>query len=110
LYKENDAGSDRDIPRTYKLLDHETRDGVAGMVSVVGGKWTTYRLMAEKTVDLVAARLGVTVPCRTADLPIEALHHGAAPDQDRRARARFAILTSPVLSAGTSTGGSRGGR
>jgi glycerol-3-phosphate dehydrogenase len=100
LYKENDAGSDRDIPRTYKLLDHETRDGVAGMVSVVGGKWTTYRLMAEKTVDLVAARLGVTVPCRTADLPVEAPHYGAASDQHRRARARFAILTSPFYLLG----------
>ncbi len=31
LYKDQDVASDRDISRTYKLLDHEARDGVAGM-------------------------------------------------------------------------------
>jgi len=31
----------------------------------VGGKLTTFRLMAEKASDLVAARLGNTAPCRT---------------------------------------------
>ncbi len=83
LYKDSDAASDRDLPRTYKLLDHEARDGVAGLVSIVGGKWTTYRLMAEETVNLVARRLGKSRPCRTADevLPVphfEHRDHGAA--------------------------------
>ncbi len=65
LYKDNDTSDDRDIPRTYKLLDHATRDGVDGMISIVGGKWTTYRLMAQEAVDQVAARLGNHTPCRT---------------------------------------------
>lgn len=65
LYKDNDTVDDRDISRTYKLLDHRSRDGVDGMVSIVGGKWTTYRLMAQEAVDAVAARLGNTIPCRT---------------------------------------------
>ena len=34
--------------------------GVDNFVSIVGGKLTTYRLMAEETVDVVAAKLGVT--------------------------------------------------
>ncbi|MFQ3633269.1 anaerobic glycerol-3-phosphate dehydrogenase subunit GlpA [Roseiflexus sp.] len=100
LYKEQDAGNDRDIPRTYKLLDHETRDGVAGMVSIVGGKWTTYRLMAEHTVDLVAQRLGVTTPCRTADVTIEPSHDIAAPAPRSPARSQFAILASPFYQLG----------
>ncbi len=100
LYREQDVGNDRDIPRTYKLLDHETRDGVAGIVSIVGGKWTTYRLMAEHTVDLVAQRLGVTTPCRTADLPIEPWHDGAASAPRSSARSRFAILASPFYMLG----------
>lgn len=100
LYREQDAGSDRDIPRTYKLLDHETRDGVAGIVSIVGGKWTTYRLMAEHTVDLVAQRLGVTTPCRTADLPVEPLHDSAASAPRSSARTQFAILASPFYMLG----------
>ncbi|HEX9441232.1 MAG TPA: FAD-dependent oxidoreductase, partial [Roseiflexaceae bacterium] len=70
LYKDQDVKDDRDISRTYKLLDHEARDGVAGFISIVGGKWTTYRLMAQEATDAVAARLGVTAPCRTHTDPL----------------------------------------
>ncbi len=70
LYKDQDVKDDRDISRTYKLLDHEARDGVAGFISIVGGKWTTYRLMAQEATDAVAARLGVTAPCRTRTDPL----------------------------------------
>ena len=70
LYKDADAPTDdRDLSRDFKLLDHRERDGVDGFISIVGGKYTTYRLMAERTVDLAAARLGVSAPCRTADEP-----------------------------------------
>ena len=70
LYKDQDVANDRDISRTYKLLDHQQRDGVDGMISMVGGKWTTYRLMAKDAVDEIAHRLGNTQPCRTADEPM----------------------------------------
>lgn len=72
LYRDQEGVGDRDISRDYKLLDHQERDGVEGFISIVGGKYTTYRLMAERTVDLAAQRLGVTAPCRTADEPTEA--------------------------------------
>src|SRR5262245_34884771 len=65
LYKDQDVKDDRDISRTYKLLDHEARDGVAGLISIVGGKWTTFRLMAQEATDAVAAKLGVSAECRT---------------------------------------------
>jgi len=79
LYKDKDVTNDRDIPRTFKLLDHEQRDGVAGIFSIVGGKWTTYRLMAEEAVNEVAHRLGNARPCRTADeiLPVPSFEHRA---------------------------------
>lgn len=64
---ENDNG--RSITRRFALLDHE-KDGVEGLVSVVGGKFTTYRLMAEKAVDLICSKLGNTMPCRTAVEPL----------------------------------------
>jgi glycerol-3-phosphate dehydrogenase len=72
LYKDKDVASDRDISRTYKLLDHAQRDGVAGIISIVGGKWTTYRLMARDAADHIAAALGNTRPCRTHEelLPV----------------------------------------
>ncbi len=68
---ENTMG--RDISRGFVVLDHEKIEGVKGLVSIVGGKLTTYRLMAEKTSDLVAAKLGNTNTCRTAD---KALYEG----------------------------------
>jgi glycerol-3-phosphate dehydrogenase len=70
LYKDQDVKDDRDISRTYKLLDHEARDGVKGLISIVGGKWTTYRLMAAEATDAVAAKLGVKAECRTHVEPL----------------------------------------
>jgi glycerol-3-phosphate dehydrogenase len=71
LYKDSDTGDDRNISRDFKLLDHRTRDGVPGIVSIVGGKYTTFRLMAERTVDLVATYLDNTTACRTHLEPAE---------------------------------------
>ena len=49
----------RGVSRNFSLIDHEKKDGVRGLVSIVGGKLTTYRLMAEKVTDWVAAKLEV---------------------------------------------------
>ena len=70
LYQETAATDTRDITRAFALLDHETRDGLAGLITITGGKWTTYRLMAEVTVDKVCEKLGVSSPCRTAEEPL----------------------------------------
>ncbi|MFC4551276.1 MULTISPECIES: anaerobic glycerol-3-phosphate dehydrogenase subunit GlpA [Halorussus] len=59
-----------DITRDFFLLDHAERDGVADFTSIVGGKFTTYRLMAEKISDHVCEKLGVSADCRTADEPL----------------------------------------
>ena len=42
----------------------------SGVVSIAGGKLTTYREMAEDTVDAVLERLGRTAKCRTRRLPL----------------------------------------
>jgi len=73
LYSPADYGDDaRGISRGFHVLDHADRDGLAGLTTVVGGKLTTHRLMAEATADLVADRLGVDAPCTTADEPLAA--------------------------------------
>jgi glycerol-3-phosphate dehydrogenase len=64
------AGDGRAVSRGFAVLDHEARDGLAGLVTVVGGKLTTYRLMAEKVADLVASRLGADAACTTAVEPL----------------------------------------
>ncbi len=72
LYASEPAQNDRGISRGHVLLNHTERDGLAGLVTIVGGKWTTYRLMAEDTVDLVCRLLGTQRECRThlEELPV----------------------------------------
>jgi glycerol-3-phosphate dehydrogenase len=70
LYEEEGGAEGREAKRTFAVLDHARRDGVAGLVTVVGGKFTTYRLMAERTADLVCTHLGVTQPCTTKEFRI----------------------------------------
>jgi glycerol-3-phosphate dehydrogenase len=54
-----------EVSRAFYVLDHEELDGVGGFITITGGKLTTSRMMAEKTVDLLCAKMGVDVPCRT---------------------------------------------
>jgi glycerol-3-phosphate dehydrogenase len=54
-----------EVSRAFYVLDHEKLDGVGGFITITGGKLTTSRMMAEKTVDLLCAKTGVDAPCRT---------------------------------------------
>lgn len=74
---ETDRGDTRSISRSHHVLNHRTRDGVAGLLTIVGGKFTTMRLMAEQLVDAACAELDVTAECLTAATPAE-------PDGTRR--------------------------
>jgi glycerol-3-phosphate dehydrogenase len=67
------AGADdsRRITRAHSILDHAARDGVEGLISIVGGKFTTFRLMAEQALDLAGRKLGTERPCKTASTPID---------------------------------------
>jgi len=42
----------------YQVIDHGTEDGVAGIVTVLGAKYTTARIVAEKAGRLIARKLG----------------------------------------------------
>ncbi len=59
----------RGISRDFMVLDHEA-DGVAGFATLIGGKATVLRAMAEKAADHVCARLGIDEPCRTVDFAL----------------------------------------
>jgi glycerol-3-phosphate dehydrogenase len=71
-----EADSGRELSRTFKTIDHADVDGVEGFVTITGGKATTLRGMAEVCADVVCAKLGVEVPCRTRDSVL--LPHPAA--------------------------------
>jgi glycerol-3-phosphate dehydrogenase len=45
--------------------------GPAGLITVAGGKYTTYRHMAEVITDQVCHRLGIRRHCRTRDFPLD---------------------------------------
>lgn len=61
----------RAATRTFEVLDHGARDGVAGLFSIVGGKLTTYGLMGERTADAVCLAMGVDTPSKTAMTQLE---------------------------------------
>lgn len=44
-------GEDEDTSNIVR--EHEIRENESGLVSIIGGKWTTYRKMAEQLVDYV---------------------------------------------------------
>ncbi len=64
-----DKGDGRKASRGFALFDHRDQ-GLVNFATVTGGKLTTYRLMAERTGDLVAERLGSQAQCRTHTEPL----------------------------------------
>jgi len=60
----------RSLARTFKCFDHKESHNIDGLVTITGGKATTLRLMAEKTVDLVCKKLGLSIACTTQDTPL----------------------------------------
>ena len=62
----SDADDSREISRGFQIFDHHN-----GMYSIVGGKLTTFRLMAEKMVNTIMDVFGLTTPCETAERPLD---------------------------------------
>src|SRR5207237_2640349 len=63
----------RATPRASALVprDHSILVSPSDLVSVTGGKWTTYRKMAEETIDCALTIGGLPQrPCRTEELPL----------------------------------------
>lgn len=61
---------DRAISRGFALIDHEKRDGFKNLITVTGGKLITYRLMAERTSDLLCQKMGIRALCSTHRTPL----------------------------------------
>jgi glycerol-3-phosphate dehydrogenase len=55
-----------EISRGFQIIDHQN-----GMYSIVGGKLTTFRLMAEKMVDVIMASFKLKKACETAEIPLD---------------------------------------
>lgn len=59
----------RGLSRDFAVVDHGGQ-GAAGLYSVVGGKATVLRAMAEAAVDRVCADVDIQQPCRTRDVTL----------------------------------------
>ena len=59
----------KEISRDHKLIISES-----GLITITGGKWTTYRKMAEETVDMAIKTASLPpAGCQTSGIPV----HGA---------------------------------
>ena len=75
LVRAGGGGSTAALSRDHAIVVSES-----GLITITGGKWTTYRRMAEDAVDRAQAVAGLeSRPCPTAELPI----HGATRAQIR---------------------------
>ncbi len=70
LVKSSDSAATSALSR-----DHVLQISKSGLVTITGGKWTTYRKMAEDCIDhaIVLGRLEER-PCKTRQLPIHGYH------------------------------------
>jgi glycerol-3-phosphate dehydrogenase len=62
-------GKESSVSRSHKI-DDNTSDGLAGLITVLGGKITGYRAIAEEATDLAAKKLRVSKRCLTAQRPL----------------------------------------
>ena len=66
---EQPGGAAAAITRRHLVYDH-AGVGTGGMISIVGGKLTTYRNLAEEAVDAVYRKLGRPTPVATTRSPL----------------------------------------
>jgi glycerol-3-phosphate dehydrogenase len=65
------SGDTYGASRRAELVDHGKDDGLDGLFSAIGGKWTTSRDLAETVVDRLVGTLGVKARgCTTAVAPL----------------------------------------
>ena len=109
LFGENSAGAeDLRYGKRSMLIDHEATDGLAGLVTLIGVRYTTARAEAEQALALVCRMLDRTAPpSRSAWTP---LHGGqidrfeeflAAAVQQRPAKVSAASTTALVRNHGS---------
>ena len=65
LISTGDPRKSVDISRKAELYESSS-----GMITITGGKLTTWRRMAKSTIDRVTERDGRDAPCRTAEIPL----------------------------------------
>jgi glycerol-3-phosphate dehydrogenase len=100
LISTGDPKKSVDISRRAELYETSS-----GLVTITGGKFTTWRRMAKSAVDRIVEREGREAPCRTHEIPIgqpedpAALPEVPGVDEDSRAHlaSRYGYAARDVL-------------
>jgi glycerol-3-phosphate dehydrogenase len=88
----------REISRRHKIIYSPS-----GLLTITGGKWTTYRMMAEETIDrAIKEGLLIKRKCRTSSLKLNGLESGDSSNRlkiygDRSAEIENIIKEEPLL-------------
>jgi glycerol-3-phosphate dehydrogenase len=96
-----DAGEGRtsDLSRDHAVLESES-----GLFSIVGGKLTEYRLMAQDVLDRAIAARGMSAsPCRTRDLPLVGAPANTVGGLPKSLVARYGAEAPEVIAAARCT-------
>ncbi|MFJ5441900.1 anaerobic glycerol-3-phosphate dehydrogenase subunit A [Pectobacterium sp. CHL-2024] len=105
--------SGRSVSRGIVLLDHASRDGLEGFITITGGKLMTYRLMAEWVTDAICKKLGHDVACLTAQTPLpgsESLEEVKSAPHPLSAYPTAKPLSAPLRGSAIYRHGERAGR
>jgi glycerol-3-phosphate dehydrogenase len=89
------SGDTYGASRKAELVDHGESDGLTGLLSAIGGKWTTSRALAQTVVDAVVEKLDVSAAdCETDEDPTAGGDIGRISDFLAEQRAEHADLPS----------------
>ena len=79
------------LTRDGVVIDHQKKDGIAGLISILGVKYTTARVVAAQAMDLAVNQLGITTKkCQTHVTQVR-----GGKIEDFRAFLRKALLKVP---------------
>ncbi len=58
------------VTRKHVIYDHAKHDGFENLISIIGGKLTTYRSLAEECVDLICEKIQDKTKTKTRNYPL----------------------------------------
>ncbi|PIF05866.1 MAG: FAD-dependent oxidoreductase [Draconibacterium sp.] len=91
---EDETKATKEISRSHKILI-----SISGLITIIGGKWTTYRKMAEDTIEKAIMLGGLPErECITKHLPVHGFRMDADPLNDPMAP--YGIFKEEILAMG----------
>jgi len=95
--KEAEKKDSYNASRAAEVYDHAPEDAIDGLISAIGGKWTTSRHLAEQVVDLALKKLGRTAKCETQCTPVYGGDMARLKTYVERAQKRHAHLAPDIV-------------